>query len=119
MRIFSLEYIRQMINMDELHFISRKRKSQFKIKSQVGSFICNTRSACIEAYSILKQMGFQPSLPWSYGPFSIISNLRVELKTTPYNRIARPYIEKYRNQEQWEENTLEEAEERNLHPSTL
>lgn len=27
MRIFSLEYIRQIINMDELHFISGKRKS--------------------------------------------------------------------------------------------
>lgn len=33
MRIFSLEYIRQMINMDEIHFVAAKKKSQFKIKT--------------------------------------------------------------------------------------
>lgn len=32
-RIFSLEYIRSMIHMDELHFVSGKRKSQFKLKA--------------------------------------------------------------------------------------
>ena len=33
MRIFSLEYIRQMINMDEIHFVAAKKKTQFKIKN--------------------------------------------------------------------------------------
>ena len=97
--------------MDEMNFISRKRKYQFKIKSQVGSFICNTRSAGIEADLILKQMGFQPSFTWSYDPFSIISNLRVELKTTPYNHTPRLEIEKFKNKVQWEKNTLQEAKE--------
>lgn len=77
MRIFSEEYIRQMIKMDELHFILGKRKSQFKIKSQVGSFIRSTSSTGLEAYAILKHMSFQPSFTWSYDPFNIISNLRV------------------------------------------
>jgi len=48
------------MNMDELHFISGKRRSLFKIKARVGSFICNTRSAGLEANDILKHMGFQP-----------------------------------------------------------
>lgn len=64
-------------------------------------------------------MGFQLSFTWSYDPFNIISDLRVELKTTPYNHTPRPEIEKFRNQEQWEENTLQEAKEQVLPPSTL
>lgn len=105
--------------MDELHFISRKRKSQFKIKAQAGSFICNTRLAGLKPDAILKQMGFQQRFTWSYERFSIISDLGVELKTTPYNHTPRPEIEKLRNQEHWEENTLQEAEEHVLPPSTL
>jgi hypothetical protein len=31
-RIFSLEYIRQMINSDDIHFMSLKKKQQLKIK---------------------------------------------------------------------------------------
>jgi hypothetical protein len=31
-RIFSLEYIRQMINSDEIHFVAFKRKQQLRIK---------------------------------------------------------------------------------------
>lgn len=33
MRIFALEYIRKMINADEVHFLATKKKSQFRIKS--------------------------------------------------------------------------------------
>ena len=106
MSILSLEYIRQMINMDDLHFFSGKIKSQFNIKSKTGSFICNTRFAGIEADTLLKNMNFHPRFTWSYDPFGIISNLRVELKTTPYNHTPRLEIEKFMNQEQWTENTL-------------
>jgi hypothetical protein len=40
-RIFSLEYIRQIINSDDIHFVSLKKKKQLKIKGNIGSFICN------------------------------------------------------------------------------
>jgi len=33
MRIFAMEYIRHMINADEIHFVAAKKKSQFRIKS--------------------------------------------------------------------------------------
>jgi hypothetical protein len=42
-RIFSLEYIRQIINFDDIHFVSLKKKQQLRIKGQIGSFICNNR----------------------------------------------------------------------------
>lgn len=44
-RIFALEYIRHMINMDQLHFVAANKKPQFKIKTQVGPFVCNARLA--------------------------------------------------------------------------
>jgi hypothetical protein len=44
-RIFALEYIRQIMNSDEIHFISLKKKKQLRIKGQIGSFICNSRGA--------------------------------------------------------------------------
>ncbi len=55
MRIFSLEYIRQMVHMDNLHFVAAKKNSQFKIKAQVGPFICNTKAVGKEANSLLNK----------------------------------------------------------------
>ena len=31
-RIFTLEYIRQMINLDDIHFVAFKKKQQLRIK---------------------------------------------------------------------------------------
>jgi hypothetical protein len=54
MRIFSLEYIMQMINLDEIHFVAAKKKSQFRIKTQIGPFIFNNRVASEEADILLR-----------------------------------------------------------------
>jgi len=45
MRIFSLEYFRQIVNSDEVHFLFAKKKNQFKMKNQLGPFIFNNREA--------------------------------------------------------------------------
>lgn len=44
MRFFSLEFIMQNMNMDEIHFISKNKKAQFKLKAQSGPFIVNIRT---------------------------------------------------------------------------
>jgi len=31
--------------MDQLHFVAAKENAQFKIKTQIGPFICNARLA--------------------------------------------------------------------------
>ena len=100
-----------MINMDEVHFVSSKKKSQFKLKAKVGTFICNTKSADTNTDRLLKNMNLQPSFTWSYDPFGIISALRVKLKATPYNHTPRPELEKFMNQEQWSKGTLTESDE--------
>jgi len=91
-RIFALEYVRQRLHVDEVHFVAAKKKSQFKMKGQVGPFICNTREVGKEAVKLLKEMNFALSFTWSYDPLGVISKLRVENKSpsiTPYHHIAR------------------------------
>lgn len=65
-QIFSLEFMRKMINMVQLHFLASKKKAHFKIKTQVGPFICNSRLVRQEVEAILKQMNLKHSFTWSY-----------------------------------------------------
>lgn len=53
-RIFALEYIWKMININDMHFVISKRKSQFKRKAHVGPFVCNTRTTRKEVDILLK-----------------------------------------------------------------
>jgi hypothetical protein len=110
-RIFALEYIRQMINSDDIHFVSLKKKQQLRIKGKIGSFICNSRGAGEEANKLLKEMKFEASFLWHYDPCGIISEMRVKNKNVPYVHIPKPEIERFVNQTEWEMNTLEEIEQ--------
>jgi hypothetical protein len=53
-RIFSLEYIRKMINSNDIHFVSLKNKQQLRIKGKIGSFIYNSRGVEEEEDRLLK-----------------------------------------------------------------
>jgi hypothetical protein len=68
-RIFALEYIRQRLNSDDIHFVSRKYKANFKLKKEVGPFIVNTRSTLQVTTKILSAMGFQQG---EYGSMTLI-----------------------------------------------
>jgi len=94
-----------MINMDEIHFVAAKKKSQFTNKSQIGPFICNNRATGEEVDKLLKEIQFSLSFTWSYDPLGVISKLRVENKSTTYIHTSKPEIEKYKNQLEWTENT--------------
>lgn len=118
MRIFSLEYITQMINMDDFYFSLAKRKAQFKIQTQGGPFICNMRVVGTKEDTLFQQINFQLSFTSSYDPFSIMSSLRAEHKTSPYSHAPKPEIEKFMNRDQWEKSTLQEDEEMILSTTT-
>lgn len=64
-------------------------------------------------------MKFSLSFTWSYDPLGVISKLRVENKSTTYFHTFRPKIEKHKNQLEWTENTLQEAEEQWVSTSTV
>lgn len=70
-----------------------KKKSQLRVKTQIGPFICNSILAGEEADSLLKQMRFSLSFTWAYDPFGIIFELRIKQKTTPYVHTQRPEID--------------------------
>lgn len=107
-----------MIHMDDMYFVAAKKKAQFKIKAHVGPFVCNAKTIGREDDLQLKHMIFKLSFTWSYDPFNLILKLRVEQKKTPYTHTPRPEIEQYMNQIQWEENTLQEAEEHVISTTT-
>jgi hypothetical protein len=110
-RIFALEYIRQIMNSDDIHFVSLKKKQQLRIKGQIGSFICNSQGAREEADRMLREMKFFLSFPWHYDPCRIISEMRVKNKNILYVHVSKPEIEKFANQTVWVPDTLVKVEQ--------
>lgn len=106
MRLFSLEYYRQIINADEVNFVTAKKKAYFKINDQLGPFICNSIKVGKEADLILQSMKFQRSFLWRYDPLEFITNKRQKVKLGPFIHHPIPEIEAYANQTNWVENNL-------------
>jgi hypothetical protein len=98
-RIFALEYIRKMVNSDDIHFVSVKKKQQLRIKTQIGSFICNNRVAGEEVDNLLKQMNLTQSFTWNYDPFGVISELRVKQNSTPYAHVHKRQLKIFKSTE--------------------
>jgi hypothetical protein len=113
-----LEYIRQIINSDDIHFVSLKKKQQLRIKGQIGSFICNNSGAGEEVDRMLREMKFFMSFPWHYDPCGFISEMRVKNKNIPYVHVSRLEVEKFANETAWEPNTLIEVEQKDP-PTTV
>ena len=110
MRLFSLEYFRQFGNSDMVHFHSKNKKAQLKIKHQLGPFIFNKREeAWGEANKILKSLQLKTSFYWApYDPNHFISLRRIKYRLATYDHFSIPQIEKYANQLEWREGTLVE-----------
>jgi hypothetical protein len=83
-RIFALEFIRQRLNYDYIHFVSRKYKANFKLNKDIGHVIVNARSTMQVATNLVSAMGFPQGEPWKYDPHSVISSKRISHGKTPY-----------------------------------
>ena len=105
-RVFALEYLRQVLNYDAINFMASKKKTQFNIKKQIGPFIVNNREANKEIEKTLSELKFQVSFPWNYDPQGFLSIIRVKCKLPPFIHEPKPDIEKFENQTKWLENTL-------------
>lgn len=97
------------MNLDSVNFLAAKKKTQFKLKNQVGPFICNSKEAGAEAAKQLLVYKFSESFLWYYDLYGIISKMREKCKLTPYVHDKKPDIEKFSNQSEWLENTLVEV----------
>jgi len=119
MKLFALKYFRQFGNADVLHFSGKGKKAQLKVRNQLGHFLYNKRDeGWQEADRMLGALGLQTSFLWTpYDPNHFISLRRVRYRLASYNHLRVPHIEKYANQPEWKEGTLEEEitqEERTL-----
>jgi len=97
MKIFALEYFRQIINSDEVNFLSARKKTHFKVKNQLGPFICNNREARPKANKILHQMKLKNNFIWKYDPHGVINKLRLKVKLGPFIHHPRADIERFVN----------------------
>jgi len=66
MRIFAFEFIKKSLNMNEIHFVFRKKNAQFKLKAQIGPFKVNTKGNDKEVENLLILMKFKSSIDWTY-----------------------------------------------------
>ncbi len=58
MRLFALEFIRQSLKVDQVHFVPMKKGYLFKLRRIVVPFIVNTRQATQEVEKLLGDMCF-------------------------------------------------------------
>ena len=95
--VFTLEYIRKILNSNSINFLAAKKKTHFKLKNQLGPFIFNHRDVEAEALKQLLEYSFEERFPWNYDPQGILSKMRVKCKLTPYIHETKPEIDKYAN----------------------
>src|ERR1700733_8257451 len=122
MRLFSLEYYRQLINSDLTHFHSAKKKANLKFRDHLGPFTMNKKDGWQEADQILgQQLKLKRSFWWvPYDPKGFISARRVKYRLLAYKHCPLPQVQHFANQDEWvpesvvEELTQEEIMEQNI-----
>lgn len=107
-----MEYYRQMIHSDLIHFHKAKKKAQLRIKDHLGPFVCNNREAWKAAEKILEDhMKLNKSFGWTpYDPHNFICDRRMKNRLSPYFHHRIPEIEQYANMDEWREGTLLEMD---------
>lgn len=99
-----------MISANETNLVNAKKKANFKIKYQLGTFICNYREAGHEADLILQSMKFIRSFLWRYDHLEFITKKRQKVRLGPFIHHHIPKTEAYANQSEWVEGTLIDQE---------
>lgn len=94
MRLFILEFIRKILNVDQVHFVPMKKGHMFKLAMTVGPFIVNMRQEIDEVTKMLDEMHLLLGEKWAYDPHSVISNRRIENGYSTFIHESIPDIEK-------------------------
>ena len=102
MRLFALDYYRQLIHSDLTHFHSSKKKAHLKFKHHLGPFIMNKKEGWQDADQILKdKYKLSKSFRWvPYDPEGFICARRVKYRLLGYEHCKYPHIEQYANQQE-------------------
>jgi hypothetical protein len=98
-KVFVLEYLRQRISFDHLHFISKNQKSSFAFPAQVFSFVVKSRSTLDTLNKMISSFGFKLGNIWKYDPYHIVSKECVSLNSFSYIHHVDPKIEMMDNKD--------------------
>lgn len=98
MRLFALEFIRQGLNVDQVHFVPMKKGYLFKLPREVGPLIMNTRQAAQEVERLLNDMCLLQVVEWAYDPHQVISKRRMENGYSTFVHESRLETEKMENE---------------------
>ena len=94
MRLFALEFIRQSLNVDQVHFVPMKKGHMYKLPMIVGPFIVNMRHTFDEVTKMLDEMHMLLGERWAYDPHNVISNRIIENGYLAFIHESRPDLEK-------------------------
>jgi hypothetical protein len=83
-KVFSLEFIRQIIISKTKHFLKFHKASNLKFPFIIGPFIVKTRSCLSHIQSNIKEFGFSQLQGRIYDPNQIISKRILMKKHAPY-----------------------------------
>ena len=75
-RVFSLEFIRQKITMENEHLISFKKSSEIKFPWVVGTFIIKYKFGLPVVEGFLQEMNYKKDISINYDSHHIISQRR-------------------------------------------
>ena len=95
--IFALEFIRQSLNADQVHFLPMKKGFMFKFPMSVGPFVVNMRQAFDEVSKKLEETHLLLGEKWPYDPHIVISQRRIENGYSAFSHVSRPDQEKLEN----------------------
>ena len=101
MSVFYLEFIRQSLNVDDIHFIPRRKRTNFKPKREVGPFIVVNRLALQFVEAMLQGLGLELGESWQYDPLGVINAKRLQFEITGYEYQSRPDPKQNMNLNRW------------------
>lgn len=93
-RVFILEYVRQLLHVDEICFTKSKKKSHIVYPITLGGCAFSNHKGAMEATKILKEMDFPLDKPWKYNPHYVISKLKGNVNPRANAHERRPIEEK-------------------------
>ena len=105
--IFSLEFLRQKLTMEEEHILNFSKSLDMKFPWEVGPFVLKSRYALPTIDNLLKSMGFSLGVAINYDPHQVISIRRQENKNKPFEHTEVAGIKEEANWEDYHDKALD------------
>ena len=83
-RIFSLEFLRQRLTVEEEHILNFRKSLDIKFPSAIGPYVVKSRVSLPMIYNLLKSMGFYLGAYINYDPHQVISKRKQANQNKPF-----------------------------------